>query len=176
MRKKIVETCEMCSAEVKNPTTIKVEGALLRVCPRCVSFGNIVEKPGTKPAAALQRGSSRSTQRSTTKSRSSSTNKSKDEDEKVLIDNYGKEIKKARMKKKLTQEQLSQLTGVSVAYIRSIETEKIRPTERVATKLQRELGIELFEEVEAQLQFQEKSKQKGTTVGDIVTIKRLEFD
>ena len=45
MRKKVVETCEMCSAEASNPVTIKVEGALLRVCHRCTSFGNIVEDP-----------------------------------------------------------------------------------------------------------------------------------
>ena len=80
------------------------------------------------------------------------------------------------MKKKLTQDRLSQLTGVSVPFIKAIETEKMKPTDNVAKKLEQELNIDLFEDPESELQYQEKSKKKGLTVGDIVSIKRLEFD
>lgn len=179
MRKRVVETCEMCSAEVNNPTTIKVEGAVLRVCPNCTSFGNIIEDKPPKSSTGKSKLSNQSrTKRKTIKSSKSIRSKKSQSgnDEELLVMDYGNVIKKARMKKKLTQEQLSNLTGVSVAYIRSIESEKMKPTDRVAKKLEQELGIELFEQPDAQLEYSQKSDKKGTTVGDIVTIKRLEFD
>lgn len=173
MRNKIVETCEMCSRETNEPTTIKVEGALLRVCSNCVSFGNVVEE--RKTSAAKRSSQTRSAARNRS-SRGGSRSKKEDEDKEVLIDNYGSVIKRARMKKKITQDQLSSLTGVSQAFIRSIENENMRPTDKVARKLEQELDITLFESLGPELEHQEKSDKKGLTVGDIVNIKHYKYD
>jgi len=178
MRKKVVETCEMCSRETKSPTTIKVEGAVLRVCSNCTSFGNVVDEP--KSQSSRTRSSSTRSGRGRTRSKSSSkgsSSKSKpDEDQEILIDNYGVEIKRARMKKKLKQEELSSKSGVSVAYIRSIESENMRPTDKVARKLEQVLGIKLFEKPDTPLEHRETSDKKGLTVGDIVSIKHYDYD
>jgi putative transcription factor len=93
-----------------------------------------------------------------------------------LIDGYGEEIRTARVKKKLTQEQLSSLTAISVPFIKSIEAEKMRPTDAAARKIERELGIELMVELETELQYKEKTEKKGTTLGDIAVIKRFDYD
>ena len=67
LRKKVVETCEMCSAEIYRPVTIKVEGALLNVCANCTSFGNIVEKPRSRvQIQPSSRGSTSTSNRSST--------------------------------------------------------------------------------------------------------------
>lgn len=173
MRKKVVETCEMCSRETQEPTTIKVEGALLRVCSNCVSFGNVVEERKSSTRASSSR---KPTSRRGTSKSSSSGSKRNEEDKEVLIDNYGEVIKKARMKKKLTQDQLSSRTGVSQAFIRSIENQNMRPTDKVARKIEHELGVKLFETLGPELEHQEKSNKKGLTVGDIVKITRYEYD
>lgn len=175
MRKKVVETCEMCSREVKSPTTIKVEGALLRVCNNCTAFGNVVEERKQKSTSSRQR--KKKTTKKSSRSKSSSRGKKRsEENEEVLIDNFGTEVKRARMKKKLKQEELSQKSGISVAYIRSIESENMRPTDKVARKLEQILGIKLFESAEPEREHREKSDDKGLTVGDIVSIKRYDYD
>ena len=164
----------MCSTPVSHPVTIKVEGALLRVCPKCSSFGNIVqESRGTPGRARTPLKQSRTTGSiSTTPRQYSKTVK----EEKILLKKYGEEVKNARMKKKWTQEALSSKSGVSIPLIRSIEAQKIRPTDAVLHKLERELEIELFYTPETEIEFQEKSKKKETTLGDIAVIKRLEWD
>ncbi|MDH5400952.1 MAG: multiprotein bridging factor aMBF1 [Candidatus Heimdallarchaeota archaeon] len=176
MRKKITESCEMCSVDVVNPTTIKVEGAILSVCNKCTSFGNLVKDkprmPSNKPTVKKT---------STTPRKFGTTTKAvskprHNKDEKTLIPDYGQEIRLARSKRKLTQEKLSSLTGISVALLKSIEAEKIRPTDNVIVKLEKELGIVLMESLDVEMEYQSKNDGKGLTVGDIVSIKRLEFD
>ena len=175
MKKKVVETCEICSLEIPNPVTIKVEGALLRVCYKCSSFGNVVQGP-TPPQSALSdkrtpRKSSGLAQR-----RSQSPRSKQESGEQELIADYGQEIRKGRMKKKLTQEQLSSLTGISVPFIKSIEAQKMRPTDTAVKKIERELGIELLAFQDTELEYTQKTEKKGTTLGDIAVIKRFDYD
>jgi putative transcription factor len=178
LKKKVVETCEMCSIEIPNPLTIKVEGALLRVCYRCSSFGNVVKEPRPPKTATT---ATPTTKRITKKQSSTPPRRIRrptqtQSGEQELIDGYGEEIRTARVKKKLTQEQLSSLTAISVPFIKSIEAEKMRPTDAAARKIERELGIELMVALETELQYKEKTEKKGTTLGDIAVIKRFDYD
>jgi len=169
MKKKINPECEMCGRPQVS-ATIKVEGALLRVCHNCTSFGNIVED------GQSARTSGGKSPRAMPKKAPIKSSGKPEPEQQILIDGYGETIKRARMKNKLTQDQLSQKSGVSQAYIRSIENENMRPTDKVAKKLEKELEIELFETPDVELLHQEKGKKKGLTVGDIVTIKHYEYD
>ena len=111
MKKQIVESCEMCSRETRSPTTIKVEGALLNVCGNCVSFGNVIEDKKTQ----LNYVKSQKTQNKNVEKGVSRTGgfkrkmsiKNDEKDKEYLIENYGRVINQARMKKSMTQEQLS---------------------------------------------------------------------
>jgi len=175
LRKKAVETCEMCSAEIYKPVTIKVEGALLNVCANCTSFGNIVEKPQSRVQSPSARGAS------SIRPKMGSTSRTKfkprqDNSEKELVNDFANIIRNARMKKKINQEQLASMTGLSIPFIKSIEAGKTRPTDVAAKKLERELKIELLHSPETELAYSEKSKSKATTLGDIAFIKRFEYD
>ena len=66
------------------------------------------------------------------------------------------------------------LDGVAIPLIRSIEAQKIQPTDDTIRKLERELDIELFYTPEEELQHQDKEQDKGTTLGDIVKITFLD--
>lgn len=167
----------MCSIAIPNPLTVKVEGALLRVCHKCSSFGNIVKEP-TPLKSSISTSHTQTVRRSssTTARRSKSPVSSFQKGEQELIIDYGKEIRNGRMLKKLTQEQLSSLTGISVPFIKSIEAEKMRPTDIAAKKIERELGIELLVEMETELEYISKSEKKGVTLGDIAVIKRFDYD
>ena len=50
------------------------------------------------------------------------------------------------------------------------------PTDKAGEKLERELEIELFITMEAELEFSKKTESKGTTLGDIAVIKKYEYD
>ncbi|MHA2031020.1 MAG: multiprotein bridging factor aMBF1 [Candidatus Kariarchaeaceae archaeon] len=178
MRKKAVETCEMCSTEVYRPVTIKVEGALLNVCQNCTSFGNIVEKPKSRFPSSSQstvspvkssRGGLRSSPRPKFRSK-------QDTSDKELVTDFANVIRSARMKQKITQEQLATMTGLSIPFIKSMEAGKTRPTDAAAKTLERELKIELLYTPEVELEYSEKTKGKATTLGDIAVIKRFEYD
>jgi putative transcription factor len=175
LRKKIVETCEMCSLEISNPVTIKVEGALLRVCYKCSSFGNVVQAPTSTQSGVSEKRPLRKSSGPALR-RSKSPRSKQESGEIELITDYADEIRKGRMKKKLTQEKLSSLTGISVPFIKSIEAQKMRPTDTAAKKLERELGIELLVAQDTELEYTQKTEKKGTTLGDIAIIKRFDYD
>lgn len=178
LRKKAVETCEMCSAEIDRPVTIKVEGALLNVCANCTSFGNIVEKPRARvQIQSSSRGSTSPSNRSRTATSLRPKFKSrKDTSEKELVNDFANVVRSARMKLKINQEQLATMTGLSIPFIKSIEAGKTRPTDVAAKKLERELKIQLLFSPEAELDYSEKSKSKATTLGDIAVIRKFEYE
>ena len=178
MRKKTVETCEMCSSEVHNPVTIKVEGALLNVCANCTSFGNIVEKPRaagvrsfqtSKPSKPMGKSGIRSTSRVKFKPKSNT-------EEKELTSDFATIIRSARMKQKITHDQLASKTGLSIPFIKSMEAGKMRPTDNAAKKLERELNVKLLVTPDLELEYSAKSRSKATTLGDIAVIKKFEYD
>jgi len=137
LKKKAVETCEMCSAEINRPVTIKVEGALLTVCDNCTSFGNIVEKPRSR--VQIQSSSVGSTSNTIRSGIKSSPRKKfqprQDSSEKELINDFANIIRSARMKQNINQEQLATITGLSIPFIKSIEAGKTRPTDVAAKKI-----------------------------------------
>ncbi len=171
MKKKLTETCEMCGETITHPITIKIEGALLTVCPKCASFGKEVRDKSqiNKPGNI-----SKKTPHTIKKIQKSSSYS--EEGERILSDNFNELIKNARMKLKLTQEQLSKKTGITVAAIKSFEAGKIRPTDTDIKKLERELHISLYASQEADIQFSDPSKIKNTKFGDIAVIKRFDYN
>ncbi|MBK7576613.1 MAG: helix-turn-helix transcriptional regulator [Ignavibacteria bacterium] len=58
-------------------------------------------------------------------------------------ENLGNNIRRYRLKKGLTQEQLSQLSDVSEAYLSKLEAGRRNPTVTVLAKIAEILGVEL---------------------------------
>src|SRR5688500_1209052 len=66
-------------------------------------------------------------------------------DEKVLRPDFGTIIREARMKKGITQENVSNQISEKITLYKKIETGAIKPNEILSKKLERVLGIQLYE-------------------------------
>ena len=65
-------------------------------------------------------------------------------DDTILASNFPILIRDARMKKGLTHEQLANLMNERVALLKKYETGALKPDESLARKLERQLGIKLY--------------------------------
>ncbi|MDQ2051936.1 multiprotein bridging factor aMBF1 [Natronolimnohabitans sp. A-GB9] len=149
--------CEMCGAETSSPKTIKVEGAKLDVCSNCTDFGTEVKQPSsssssTKYSTDSSSGaeSSGTSSASTTSSSSggSSTRQRSDmfDDMDELATDYDDRVRKARENKGLSQSDLANELNEKSSLIRKIERGDTLPSDRVQSKLERFLEIDLSAE------------------------------
>ncbi|MCX6768163.1 MAG: helix-turn-helix domain-containing protein [Candidatus Micrarchaeota archaeon] len=143
-----MEYCHVCGAPAE--TEAFLEGAKVWVCGRCVKFGKAV---GAKPAARAAvpmafpagggaggrfggSGGFRSpVARAPARMRTMS-----------VVDGFGAAVKGAREARKLSAGDLAKKLFVNEKELAKIEREELRPTEAVAKKLERELGIKLLGE------------------------------
>jgi len=172
MKKKQTIECEFCGNTIYgDPIVIKVEGALLNVCPSCRQYGKEVEKPRTVGTARVTPSARKRPTQKVSKAPRKFKSK-KESPQKSLVDNYSDLVRNARNKKKLTQMQLAKQTGIAHSLIASIETGKIRPTDSDVKKLERELNISLMEDSEIDPEFFSSGSNKSNTIGDIINIDR----
>ena len=92
--------------------------------------------------------------------------------EKVLVEDYGDRVREARQKMGLSHQELSRRIREAVSMLQNIETGKLKPSDSVIKKLERELHISLMEEV-TDFEFAPTAgkSSKSTTLGDIIVIK-----
>jgi len=87
------------------------------------------------------------------------------------VPDYDSIIKEAREKKQLTHDELAHKIKEKSSLVKKLERGDIVPEEDVRKKLERELDIKLTERT-SQDDWSGERLNKGTTLGDIVTIKR----
>ena len=158
--------CEICGTDIKGPSSkIIIDGSELTACPRCSQYGKNVEKRApvsrkVSPVAPVtQRRSSRP------------TGKRPDAMSDELVDDYDHIIREAREKKQLSHEELALRIKEKATLIKKLERGEIVPEEDVRKKLERELNIRLTERG-GEDDWSGERLNKGTTLGDIVTIKK----
>ncbi|MDK2833546.1 MAG: putative transcription factor [Methanolobus sp.] len=160
--------CEICGADIKGPSSkIIIDGSELTVCPRCSQYGKNVEKRAptsrkVSPVAPV-------TQRRSSGNRPAGKRFEPMSSE--LVDDYGHAIREAREKKQLSHEELASRIKEKAALIKKLEREEIVPEEDVRKKLERELNIKLTERC-GDDDWSGERLNKGTTLGDIVIIKK----
>lgn len=88
-----------------------------------------------------------------------------------LVDDYDHIIREAREKKQLSHEELALRIKEKATLIKKLERGEIVPEEGVRRKLERELNIRLTER-SGEDDWSGERLNKGTTLGDIVTIKK----
>lgn len=160
--------CEICGSEIRdNPFKISIDGSELTVCGKCSQHGNAVGKraPVSRKVAPVNRGPMQSRNK-----KPSGKIPGMDLDE--LVDDYGHTIKEARENKKWTQDQLASKIKEKAALIKKIEREDIVPEEDVRKKIERALDVRLTERRSGDDEWSGDRLNRGTTLGDIVTIKR----
>jgi uncharacterized protein (TIGR00270 family) len=137
--------CEMCG---RNAQLVKaeVEGSVISVCQNCIGFGRRIEFSARVPdrrRASL--------------------------DVSSINPNFSKIVRSSRIASVLSVEQLGEKIGEKANVIERVE-KGMRPTDALAKKLEKALGIKLFGAEEAEIETR-KRKDTSQSLGDIAVIK-----
>lgn len=159
-------TCEMCGKSV-GTRRYMVEGTVMNLGLECAKYGTPMDAPApTGSKAAVQQGLERREQRMT------SRNVYDAGDSTYMVEDYGPRIHKAREAKGWTHEQLGNKVSARVPELKHIEAGKLRPSDAVAKKIERELGITLYEKVEGPAPVVSGAKKPAgsgaLTIGDLL--------
>jgi len=152
--------CELCGRECSCRPAM-VDGVKMMVCPGCMKHGKGIAVQEVSP--------SRSRPILNRIRRPKEKDVYKDMD-KELVSNWSGVIKKARQKKGLSREELGFKIGERTVTISKIENGDLRPSDKVATKLEKELEINLFEEVSKPPSYATggSGSRGGLTLGDFI--------
>jgi putative transcription factor len=173
--------CDVCGREIiGEPKRVIIEGAKMTTCSECAKLGSgfweleppkiwqraaskgAVKPPVIKDAGAQGRKASSGSALTATS------------EEIEVIEGFGTLIKQAREKMGLTPEDLGKRIGEKESVIKKVESEKIVPDIRLATKLEHALKIKLLRKAaEPKLEkaaLTEKPRRE-LTLGEIVYLR-----
>lgn len=169
--------CEVCGRQIYGKShKIIIDGANLLVCFDCSQFTPIqpkmenrvikstkstfsVRTRGSRPRINLQAGSSPQPIIS---------------EDSVLVEDYGKRIRRGRERLNLTHEELSRKIGAKISLLQKLETGKMVPDLNLTTKLESTLRIKLLSQ-SARIKVDDDiftQKPINLTLGDIVVQKK----
>ena len=130
--------CELCGRQVTDgKKTVLIDSTIFNVCMPCSKRG----KPYVPTVTTKKRASTTPTPKKT-------NTKIKMTDDTILSPEFATLIRKARMKKGLTHEQLGTQMNEKAMLLRKFETGALKPDEILAKKLERFLGIKLYVSIE----------------------------
>nr|WP_243637913.1 multiprotein bridging factor aMBF1 [Natrarchaeobius chitinivorans] len=168
----------MCGAETSSPKTIKVEGAKLDVCSNCTDFGTEVKQTSTSSTSTKYSTSSSSGNSSASSSSTSSTSSGGSsaprsdmfDDMDELVTDYDDRVRDAREDEGLSQSDLANELNEKASLIRKIERGDTLPSDRVQSKLERFLDIDLSAEGSTgdDSEWSGGSSSGSYTLGDVV--------
>jgi putative transcription factor len=137
--------CEMCGQTVAATRRVIIDRTPLNVCNICAKFGTPTS-PGTAArlgmTANVAEGLARRERRMGSKDVYSSERMTLE-----LVDDYGARIQKAREAKGWTRQELGGRIKEPENAVARMESGSLHPTDAVAQRLEKELGIKLFEAV-----------------------------
>ena len=151
--------CELCGRDCECRPAV-VDGVRMMLCPGCMRYGESVKVAVEKPVADQKSILSRI-------KRPKVKDVYKDMD-KELVSGWNELIKNARKKKGLSREELGFKIGERTVTIAKIENGDLRPSDKMVTKLEKELGITLIEEVRSVSTVSTGSRSDGLTLGDFI--------
>ena len=152
--------CELCGRDCGGRPAI-VDGVKMMVCPDCMKYGKsvpvVAEKPTVEQRPIVDR---------IKKPRVKDVYKNMN---KELVSGWNDIIKNARKKKGLSREELGFKIGERTVTIAKIENGDLRPSDKMVTKLEKELDITLIEEVKSVSNLSAGSQSgRGLTLGDFI--------
>lgn len=167
-KKKESETCPICGGAIWKGQKVLIEGAKMTVCQNCAQYG---KKVATKPKN-LSKGSPLPP-KSYPKKKIPYLREMEGSSIEVVSD-YAQKIRDARIKKQLTQEVFAQKIHEKLSLVRRIEAEKMKPTMKLAKKIEEILDIKLTNEVQENAVDYKSylKKSKGRSLGDLAFIKK----
>ena len=159
--------CEICGAEIRGDSfKVSIDGSELTVCGRCSQYGKATGKraPVSRKVAPVSRAPMTSGTRRPPR-------KAPDMVVDELVDDYAQVIREAREGKKWSHDQLASKIKEKATLIKKIERGEIVPEDDIRQKIEKALDIKLTEKA-GDSDWSGDRLNRGTTLGDIVTIKR----
>ena len=156
--------CELCGTETPQPRRVLVDKSVLRVCRSCEKFGRLMDGPAVKQAATA--GNVPLAMERRKRQQGPSDLFTHQQMQLELVEDFAVRIKAAREKKGWTRQELGAKVGEREVVMGRIENGSLHPPDEVAKKLERELGIKLFEPVSAGST--PAQKVRGLTLGDML--------
>jgi putative transcription factor len=154
--------CEMCGGEEPRLRAVLVEGTRLLLCPRCARFGTEIPQPAVARAPR-----SRPPPAAPTRTPPRAVPREPAEAEVDLAPDYPERIRRAREGKGWKQEELARRIQEKLSVIEKLEKGKMRPSDALVSKLERSLGVRLFERVEEEPP-EERRGSRPLTLGDLI--------
>ena len=143
-------SCEICGIQIlEKADRVYVEGNLLTVCKSCSKRG----KPSSHQQNIQKTGNPSSYQQNIQKigfprpKKIVKTEKITFDDTRILVSNLSEVLRKSRMSRGLTHEQLGLALNERASLLRKIESGSIKPDEELTKKLERFFRIPLYTEV-----------------------------
>lgn len=131
-------------------TNAKIEGSTMTVCQACSAFGKVLIPPKSHNQSIKFRKASDPIPEET-----------------ILVADCGRRIRNARESRDMSQMMLARALAEKESLIQQVESGHTRPSERLAKKLERYLGIKLYEKLKKQ-EFSNQGKAGGLTIGDLI--------
>lgn len=114
--------CEVCGCLIfGKPHRALIEGVAMNVCSGCTTLGKIIEEPARREQLGLR----------------------EEMAELEIVEDYPALIRRARERMGLRQEELAKRLAERTSVIQRLESGRLRPDERLLSKLERALGIKL---------------------------------
>lgn len=153
--------CELCGRDYYECKPAVVDGVKMMLCPGCMRYGEGV-KTVDKTQINVQKPILDRLKKPKVKDVYKDMNKE-------LVSDWNELIKNARKKKGMSREELGFKIGERTVTIAKIENGDLRPSDKMILKLEKELGITLFEEVKSVSTVSAGSRSDGgLTLGDFI--------
>lgn len=167
--------CEVCGREIYGKSyRVMIEGAKLTVCGKCAKLGTIIWEE-TKPKTPMPSAKA-PTRRLTLKTKKPP--QAAVESVLELVEDFDVKIRHARRKLGLSHKELGKKISEKVSVLKKIETGKMTPDNRLATKLEHTLKIKLL--VQASEEKVPKANIKPVsrelTLGDLIQLDKKKVE
>lgn len=159
----MTKNCEICGKPIRGRgVRVLIEGAELEVCQQCSSLGTETRRFSTSEVSK-PRAAPRLPRKPKTRDIFSTSEE--------VVDDYADIVRTARERKGLTQDKLAEKINEKVSLIKKIERGEFVPEDKVIKKLEAELEVKLTAPPVKQ-ELESSSFSEGTTLGDVVRIRR----
>ncbi len=150
--------CELCGRETPFTKQTEIEGSVLKVCPDCAKFGTPVEsrsqgRPSRQGGSTKKEGGGKSpginvSERLERRARRHRERDVFDREEEELAADFSKRIRRGRVKRDWSQEDLAKKLNEKKSIIAKLESNSMYPDDKLRKKLERTLDVKLTEHIE----------------------------
>jgi len=167
--------CPICGGKIwGRGQKVMMEGARITVCQSCAQYGTKIQNKPKSSFSSIKPSYQRSNISRPKNLQIKKKIRANSLDDMEIVSDYAKKVRNARMVKKLNQDQFAQKLNEKPSLIRRIESGKVKPTIKLAQKIQKVYNIALLkktDEIEVNTKRYMK-KTQATSLGDIAFIKK----